>query len=199
MTQTTTPAASPLKIRLDNVRIAFPRLYKGEQYQGAGTFRCGAQLIISPDHPQMAKVEALIDLAGQTKFKDKWPVARKAAFAKDNVCLRDGDLKAKYEGFAGNKVLSANCPGGETEEACKKPKVYDLQRNLVEKDNGMIYSGCFVNALVEFYGDGRRGEQINCSLLGVQFARDGYAFAGSSAKADDFEAASEGADAGEFV
>lgn len=198
-TTTTTPAASPLKIRLDNVRIAFPRLYKGEQYQGAGTYRCGAQLIITPDHSQFGKVKDLIELAGVTKFKDKWPAERKSAYAKDNICLRDGDLKAKYEGFAGNWVLSANCPGGETEEACKKPKVYDAQRNLVEKDTGLIYSGCYVNALVEFYGDSRRGAQINCSLLGVQFHKDGDAFAGSSAKADDFESASEGADAGEFV
>lgn len=194
--------ASPLKIRIDNVRIAFPRLYKGEQYQGAGNFRCGAQLIIPPDHPQAAAVDDLVEQAGKTKFKDKWPAARKTILAKDKLCLRDGDLKAKLEGFAGNKVLSANCRGGETEPECKKPKVYSSAatgRQLLTRDDGTIYSGCYVNALVEFYGDDRRGEQINCSLLGVQFHADGDAFAGSTAKDEDFEGAADGAGAGEFV
>lgn len=191
--------ASPLKIRIDNVRIAFPRLYKGDQFQGTGSYRCGAQLLIPADHPQIAEVNTLVDLAGKTKFKDKWPAAQKVAKAKDKIALRDGDLKAKMEGFAGNFVLSANCPGGETEDACKKPKVYDKQRNLVPTDTGLIYSGCYVNALVEFYGDSRFGEAINCSLLGVQFHADGDSFAGSTAKDEDFEVAADGAGAGEFV
>ena len=195
----TTTTASPLKVRIDNVRIAFPNLYKGTQFQGQGSFRCGAQFILPPDHPQFAQVQKLIDLAGQTKFKDKWAAAKKAATAKDKVCLRDGDSKAKWEGFAGNYILSANCPGGETEEACKKPKVYDAQRKQVERDTGLIYSGCYVNALVEFYGDSRFGEAVNCSLLGVQFHKDGDAFAGSSAKDDDFEAATEGAGGEDFL
>lgn len=203
MTTTTTPAASPLKIRLDNVRIAFPKLYLGDQVNGEGQFRCGAQLIITPDHPQLATVRTLMDGALKAKWKDKWEAHKKNAIAKGKLCLQDGDLKAKWEGFAGNFTLSANCPNpagfGDTAENCKKPKVYDAQRNLVEKDTGLIYSGCYVNALVEFYAHDRFGDGVFCSLLGVQFAKDGDAFAGSSARADDFESASEGADAGEFV
>ena len=198
MTQATAPVvASPTKIRINNVRIAFPNLYTPRQFQGQGAYRCGAQFIIPPDHPQLAKVNELIDLAGKTKFKDKWPAAKKSATAKDKLPLRDGDLKAKFEGFAGNHVLSANCAGGETEALAKRPKVFDAQARELPADTGIVYSGCYVNALVEFYGDSRYGEAVNCSLLGVQFAKDGDAFAGSVAHADDFEA-TEGADAEDF-
>ncbi len=106
---------TPTRFRLDNVRVDWPNLFKGEQFNGEGKFRCGATLILGPDHPQYAAVQNAIEVAARDKWKDKAAVNLKAARAKDNVCLRDGDLKVKAaDGYAGHWYVSANCKGGDT-------------------------------------------------------------------------------------
>ena len=185
---------NPLRFRLDDVRVAFPVLFKAEQFNGEGKFRCGATLLLGPDHPQLKQVEAAIEQAAREKWKDKAPAILKAARAKDKVALRDGDTKPKYDGFAGNWFVSANCRGGDTEAEAGKPKVYDANRNEVtDPAKNPIYSGCYVNAVVEFYADSRYGDGVFCTLAGIQFRRDGDAFGGAPAKADDFEAMDSGA------
>lgn len=192
---------TPTRFRLDNVRVDWPNLFKGEQYQGTGSYRCGATLILGTDHPQYKQVEAAIDEAAKAKWKDKWQARLKVARAKDSVALRDGDLKAaKSEGYAGNFYISAACKGGDTEAEAEKPTVYDAQRNRVtDPSQNPIYRGCFVNALVEFYAMDQYGDQINCKLVGIQFRKDGDAFGSAPARADDFEDVAEGADASGFV
>lgn len=189
-----------LRFRIDNVRVSFPVLFKGDQFQGTGSFRCGTSLIVAGDHPQLKRINAGIEEAAAAKWKDKAAVTLKAARAKDKVCLRDGDLKAKYDGYEGNWILSANCQGGETEAECIKPQVYDANTILVsESGKNPVYSGCYANALVEFYADSRFGDGVFCKLVGIQFAKDGESFGSASAKSSDFERVTEGADAGEFA
>lgn len=188
-----------LRMRLDNVRVDWPNLFKGQQYQGTGAYRCGATLIIPPDHSQFPAVQAAIKAAAETKWKDKAPAKLKAAQAKDNVCLRDGDLKTGSDGYAGNFYISASCKGDEVEERCEKPAVYDAQRQKVTdpKDNP-IYRGCYVNAVVEFYAMDQYGDQVNCKLVGIQFRADGDAFGSAPARADDFEDMTAGSEGGLF-
>lgn len=197
----TTPNTSATRFRLDNVRVDWPNLFKGEQFQATGKFRCGATLIIGADHPQLQQVNDAVKEAAAIKWKDKAAATLKAARAKDNICLRDGDLKTKApEGYQGNWVLSANCQGGDTEAECVKPTVYDRARQKVldAKDNP-IYRGCYVNALIEVYADSRFGDGVFCKLVGIQFKADGDAFGSAPARADDFEDVGEGADASDFV
>lgn len=189
-----------LRFRLNNVRASFPVLFKGEQFQGTGNYRCGVSLIVTPDHPQLKRINAGIEEAAAMKWKDKAAVTLKSARAKDKICLRDGDLKAKYDGYQGNFILSANCQGGETEAECVKPQVYDAStKEVTEAGKNPIYSGCYVNALVEFYADSRFGDGVFCKLVGIQFAKDGDAFGSAKANASDFEDVTDGADAEEFA
>jgi hypothetical protein len=183
-----------LRFRLDNVRVAFPVLFKGEQFNGEGKFRCGAQLLLAPSHPQFAQVEKAVEEAARVKWKDKAAAMLKTIKAKDKVSLRDGDSKAKLEGFAGMWVVSANCAGGETEPECKKPTVYDAARGKVtDPAKNPIYSGCYVNALVEAYADDRFGAGVFFTLVGIQFRKDGDAFGSAQAREDDFEDVGEAA------
>lgn len=189
------------RFRLDNVRVDWPELFKGKQFNGEGKFRCGATLILGPDHPQFKQVQTAIDEAAKVKWKDKAPAMLKAARAKDNVAFRDGDLKTKAaDGYAGNWYVSANCKGGDSEPECDKPTVYDAQRNRVtDPSQNPIYRGCYANALVEFYADDRYGQGVFAKLVGIQFRRDGDAFGSAPARADDFEDVAEGAEANDFV
>lgn len=193
--------ATPTRFRIDNVRCDWPELFVGKQFNGEGKYRCGSQLIVPPEHPQFAQIEGAIDEAAKLKWKDKAAQTMKIARAKDNICFRDGDLKAKApEGYAGNWVLSANCKGGDTEAECDKPTVYDVYRNKVtEASKNPIYRGCYVNALVEFYADSRFGDGVFCKLVGIQFRRDGDAFGSAPARADDFEDVTEGAGADDIA
>ena len=49
------------------------------------------------------------------------------------------------------------------------------------KEDGIIYSGCYVNALIDdsFYCYTNYSGGVSASLLGVQFAGDGESFEGS--------------------
>lgn len=195
-----TATTNPLRFRLNNVRCSFPNLFKGTQFNGEGKFRCGSSLIITPDHPQLGQVNAAIEQAAKEKWKDKAAARLNGARKKGKVSLADGDDKAKYDGYAGNFILSANCKGGDTEAECDKPTVYDTARNVItEPGKCPIYSGCYVNALVEFYADDRFGDGVFCKLVGIQFHKDGDAFGSARATADDFDDVSSGADAEEFA
>lgn len=191
---------SNLRFRINGARASFPVLFKGEQFQATGKFRCGTSLIIAPDHPQMKRILAGIEEAATAKWKDKAASTMKGVRAKDKVCLRDGDLKAKYDGYEGNMILSANCQGGDTEGECIKPQVYDQQRvAITDPAKNPVYSGCYVNAVVEFYADSRYGDGVFCKLVGIQFDHDGDAFGSAKANANDFEDVTAGADAEEFA
>ena len=189
------------RFRLDNVRVDWPNLFKGEQYQGTGKYRCGAQLLVPTDHPQFKQVEAAIDEAAKTKWKDKAAATLKAARAKDNVAFRDGATKLKApEGYEGCWILSANCKGGDTEAECDKPTVYTADRaKVTNAADNPIYRGCYVNAVVEIYADDRYGAGVFAKLVGIQFRRDGDAFGSAPARADDFEDVAAGADADDMI
>lgn len=192
--------ANPLRFRIDNARVAFPNLFKPEQVNGEGKYRCGANLLLTPDHPQLKQIHDAIQLAAETKWKDKAAAQLKAARAKDKVCLHDGDTKPKYDGFPGNFFLSANCKGGETPEEATRPTVMDGMRNKVtDPSKNPIYSGCYVNALVEIYADDRFGAGVNATLVGIQFRKDGDAFGSAPAREDEFEEVGEGATADDLA
>ena len=191
---------STTRFLLKNVRIAFPKLFKAEQYEGQGSFRCGAALILPPNHPQIKQIEKVIEDAAAAKWKDKATTRLAGARKKQKVALFDGDDKAKYDGFPGNQYISANCRGGETEEDAEKPTVFTADKVKVTKAHeSPIYAGCYVNALVEWYADDRYGDGVFCRLVGVQFFKDGDAFGSAPASEDDFEDVSDGATADDLA
>lgn len=201
-----TTQTSPTRFRLDDVRVDWPNIFKPEQFNGQGKYRCGATLIVPPSHPQYKQVCTAVETAATEKFKNKAQAVLKAnrwpnPGPKDAVCFRDGDLKTKEsDGYEGNFYLSANCQGGDTEADAARPAVYDAQRNkITEARDNPIYRGCYVNAVVEFYGDSRYGDGVFCKLVGIQFRRNGDAFGSAPARDDDFEPVSEGAGADDFV
>lgn len=199
ITKTIIKGDAPGRFMLKGARIAFPKLFEPDQFQGAGAFRCGAQLIIDPATPGFDLLEKEIEAMAKNAWKDKWEKTLKAARASDSVALRDGDNK-DIDGYEGMWVISASCKGHEDADKAARPNVFDKQRNLVktERESG-IYGGCHVNASIEFYAMSKYGNQINATLRGVQFAGDGDAFGSAPAKADEFDAVEDGADAGDFA
>ena len=177
-------------ILLKNVRLAFPVLWTPRASPTndgkPGKLKYSASLIMAPDHPDVAKLKALIISIAKAKWADKSEVILKGLKAQDKLCLHDGDTKATYAGFAGNLFVSANSDN--------RPSVFDRhkingQGVILAESDGRPYAGCYVNASIDVWAQdsAQWGKRINAQLRGVQFLRDGDAFAaGSPASEDDF-------------
>lgn len=146
--------------------------------------RYSCSIIIPEGDKQIDEIKALeLELCKehQWKSKEKGADAHKTLAKKDRLALHDGDDKQKYEGFPGNFYLS---PSNDT-----RPTAVDRDKSPLTKDDGKLYSGCYVNAKVEIWvQDNNYGQRVNATLLGVQFVKDGDAFGAGAppANPDDF-------------
>ena len=175
------------KIKLKNVRLSFPSLYRKAVFGGEETKFEGTFLLDKTTHADAIKlIEASIKAINADKHKGK-------TLAADKVCLKDGDT-IEYDGYAGNMSIKAS--------STKRPLVINTDRAPLTEDDGKPYAGCYVNAMVELWGQKNQyGERVNANLLAVQFAKDGTPFGdGVSASVDDFdEIVIEDADMDDFI
>ena len=163
------------KIKLQNVRLSFPSLFRKAMFSGEETKFEGTFLLNKDGQAEkIAEIEAAIEALIADKLKG-------AKLKADKICLKDGD-DIEYDGYAGHMSIKAS--NG------KRPMVLDRDRTPLSEDDNRPYSGCYVNAVLELWAqDNQYGKRINANLLGVQFFKDGQPFGdGVSASASDFEA-----------
>jgi hypothetical protein len=163
-------------MKLSNVRLAFPSLWKKDKMEGSdGEPKYKATFIIPKDHPQLGEVKAMI-----TKCKkDKWGDQN----VKPIPFLRNGEEKDNLDGFDSSVMFfNASNP--------RRFVVVDRDRSILVEEDGKPYAGCYVNIIIDAWAqDNKKGKRVNCELQGVQFAGDGERFGGGggSAEADDFD------------
>lgn len=206
-------------VKLKNARLFFPNLFTAAEFKNSKTFN--SKFGIDPAGADHAAVEKAIAEVAEAKFGKK-AAARLAAFrpVPQQFPYRDGDGMT-WAGAEGLMVLTAT-----KQEKTGKPLVLTNVRHqgkwleLIDEsgtpygrdEDGKLvkvetdeeikipYSGCYVNASVEFWAQDGDNAGIRCALRGVQFYRDGDAFAGGSkAKQDEFDDLGAGADADELV
>jgi hypothetical protein len=182
-----------MKLKLNNVRLAFPVLFDAETVNGEGKPEFSACFQIDPADPQVKAIEKAIEQAAEEKWGAKAEAVLKQMRAQDKVALHDGDLKSNYDGFQGNLYVSAR--------STTRPLVIDRDKSPLTERDGKPYSGCFVNASIEMWAqDNSYGKRVNASLRGVQFLKDGEAFVGGGAASEDeFDDIAEGAAAEDLV
>ncbi len=171
-----------MRLMLRDVRLAFPSLWKATAPRTGGEAAFSASFILPPNHPQMKEIKAAFLSVAKEKWAAKGDAIYKALEAADKLALHNGDTKAEYEGYEGNMFISTRSK--------VRPSVFDQQRNDLTEADGKPYSGCYVNASIELWAqDNDFGKRINAQLRGVQFLRDGDAFAGGArpADADEFD------------
>lgn len=163
-----------MKIKLKNVRLSFPAIFKKAVFNGEETKYEATFLLDKVEHSDDIKaidayIKSLIaeDLKGSKLSADK-------------ICLRDGD-ESQYEGFAGHMSIKAS--------STRRPLVINHDRSPITEEDGIVYAGCYVNAIIELWAQNNSwGKRINASLSGVQFSRHGEPFGDrSSALANDFD------------
>jgi hypothetical protein len=178
-----------MALRINNARLAFPQLFEAKTVNGEGEPAFSAALLIDPKDPQIPAIKAAIEEVAREKWGAKAEENMKRIIASDKTALHNGDLKSECEGFQGMLYISAR---NKT-----RPLVIDKDKTPLNQVDGKPYAGCYVNASIELWAqDNKYGKRINASLRGIQFVKDGDAFAGGgTAKDDEFDDIAEGATA----
>ena len=99
-------------IMLKNVRIAFPHIFQMASVNPGDKPAFSGSFIMPPDHPDVAIVRKGITEVALAKWGDEATDILRALIAGDKVCLHDGNIKAQYDGYAGNLFVSARSPAG---------------------------------------------------------------------------------------
>lgn len=200
-----------MKIVLRDVRMAFANIWEPKPFKAGDAPRFNSTFLFAPDHGETCKVhldgadqppteingaKAAIQKAIRTVAKEAWDdkadqVLKSISGNPNKFCFQNGDTKAQYDGFEGNLYIRA------TGKEDAPPKLVGLDGKPLKKQQGVLYAGCYTVAVLDVWAqDNQWGKGIQCSLLGIQFLREGDAFsAGAKASDADFEDLSDGADA----
>jgi hypothetical protein len=197
-----------MELKLKGVRLAFFNGYRpGKATTDRATGKVtpgkyGVQAIfeVSSADPaiklaaqqELQKAAQVIQQVAREKWGDKADAILASLKAKGDICVRDGATKGEYDGFAGNYFIASS---NATEPAIVAPVLHNGKVVYVAEDGrGFIdgkvvegmkfkapYGGCYGNISLDIWAqDNEYGKKINAKLLGVQFAKDGAAFAGGA-------------------
>lgn len=201
-----------IELRIDNARIAFAHgLFKASAFEEGQQLKYGADFIVSPDS-KILKANAEGKFVVPTTLKEaqlevctaalKGNAAKGKEFFDDleakQKAVRDGNKRKTqggeiYAGYEGNIYV--------TSKNASRPSTLGADLAPVVAEDGVLYSGCYVNVRLSLYvnTDPKR-KGLFSGLRTVMFAKDGDAFGGGgTAKAEDFEGATAGATASDFA
>ena len=172
------------KVMLRNVRLSYEHIFTPSAFDESQEAKYSATLIVPKDHPDLATLKRAMFEAGQETF----PADFKAnGWPKGYTCsLKDADkdtdssgtlLAEKNEAYKGCYILEAN--------STSRPLVIGRKKEAIVEEDGIIYSGCYVNVSLAAagYTYAKIKKGVKCYLNGVQFVKDGERF-GSDASAD---------------
>lgn len=185
-----------MKVKLTNVRLAFPDLFKAKAIND-GEPRFGAAFPIEPGSSNAKNLNAAMTEAA----KEKWGAKAASVLAelkkKGRVCYVEGPKVNSsgevYDGFEDMHSLQSSSK--------TRPTVLDRDKTPLSEADGRPYGGCYVDVIVEVWAqDNNFGKRINAQLKGVQFRADGDAFGGGApASADEFDEIDEEETADDLV
>ncbi len=169
-----------MKVALKNVRLAFCDLFVAKDFNNDGKFKFGSTLLFEPGSDNEVKMREAINAVAREQWKAKAKGELVALEKKDRTCLHDGADK-DYDGFDGMLYVNAT--------NTIRPTIVDQRKAPLVEADGKPYAGCYANAIIDVWAqDNQWGKRINASLSGVQFVKDGEAFAGGKAASiDEFD------------
>jgi hypothetical protein len=160
------------KIKLSNVRLSFPSIFKRSEFNGQqGKFE--ATFLLNKD-TQADQIKMLEDRIQAVMTEAKMKVSP------DKICMKDGDF-IDYDGYAGHVSVKASTN--------RRPTIIDRDKSPLAEEDGKPYAGCYCNAIIDFWPQNNSyGKRINANLFGIQFYKDGDAFgAGDTDVTDEFD------------
>jgi len=156
-------------------RISFPHLFEPTSFSPDQEKKFEATIIMDKER-DAESIAALKKVIGEL-ISEKW----KKRPGGLKIGLRDGSEKEGSEGYgSGVMFFSARSKN--------RPTVLDQRRNPIVAEDGLIYPGANVVAVVNPWAQSNAyGQRVNFGLLGVQFHSHNDAFGSTSAIVSDFE------------
>lgn len=157
---------------MQNVRLSFPSLFQHSTFGGESTGKYDAQFILD-------KVEHKALIAQIIEAQQKVAADAKVKVSADKMALKDGDASGRPE-LEGKMTIKASTK--------KRPLVIDKDKSPLTEEDGVIYAGCYVNAIITLWCQNNSyGRRVNAQLDGVQFAKDGEPFGAGGIDANEFD------------
>ena len=173
-----------IKVMLRNVRLSYEHIFTPSAFDDSQDAKYSATFIIPKDNPDLATLKRAMFDAGEETFAsdfggNTWPKGYTCSLKDaDKDTDANGELLAdKQPAYKGCYILEAN--------STRRPLVIGRRKEAIHEEDGIIYSGCYVNASVAAagYTFGKVKKGVKCYLNGVQFVKDGERF-GADASAD---------------
>ena len=206
-------------VQLSNVRLSYPKFGEPEYFKGVkqrpnDKRRWSAAFHVGPDsvaqrvqegkltgskQPAKPFIDAMLKELAHATWEKKGDLKLANILPDPKACCwMDGARKE----VPGVWILSTH----RTEDKGRplildndKSPIYDKAGNVYEGKAGRIYSGMYVNAQVELWGQ-KEPEGLRGALLIVQRSKDGDAFSGGAApNADVMAEVEDGADADDMA
>ena len=165
------------RFTLTNVRLSFPHVFDKAKYDDKETKFEATLLIPKEETEQLETIKTATKKALLEKFgsADKIP---KGITKGVRYCLRDGDDQ-EYDGYAGNMSFKASNKN--------RPRTMGRNKKPITADDGLLYAGCYVDAIVEIWVQSNQyGSRVNANLQALRHRADGEAF-GAGGIPDDVE------------
>lgn len=164
-----------MRIVIRNARLSFPDLFEAVQFDGQGPFSYRCTLLIPSDSDVKKQIDSAIKETADGKWGAKAPAILEKAKLVGKICFTDGNLK-DYNGYADNWALVTS-----RKDSDGAPAVIDRDKTPLGKGSGKLYSGCYVNAIVDFFPqDNTYGKTVRSGLVSVQYVKDGESFGGAA-------------------
>lgn len=193
-----------MKVILKNARLSFHDLFEARGFQGgdpkfSGTFICGKDTTVkfARDGEQVIESHEVLTELTATVLSDKFGKGKHKA---DNWFYNKADGSTTRNKFSDKEDEYRNGVGSDTwyvtaakrEDKARNGKmtILDQRREAIDANSGLIYSGCYVNVILDVFGyEGGSGKGVTASLEAVQLLKDGESLAGGKAAdpASDFD------------
>lgn len=180
------------RIEISMVRAAFAdAVFETRRMEGSERDLYSINALFPESHPAYKIVEdAATAVANEEWGKDaeKFIAIAKKKDGGKNWVLKDGSQK-EYDGFPGNFYIN---PNSKT-----RPTVLNRDGTPLTASDGVIYSGCYVDLIVEVYAFAHPvgGKGVSSEFKGLRFRKHGDAFSGGApVTANEFSAISDDAD-----
>ena len=160
------------RIKIKDARLSFPSLFKKSSFNGKeGKYEATFLIPKSDEKTYNEIMSGIKELLAENK---------NAKVAKDKLCIKDGD-DIDYDGYEGMWAVKASNN--------VRPTVINRDKSQLAEEDGVLYAGCYVNAIIElWFQNNQYGKRVNANLLGVQFVKDGEPFGTEKvADADEFD------------
>jgi len=167
------------RLTLSEVRLSFPSLFKKTSFNGGdGKFEATFLINKKTQANQIKMLQEAIKVA----------VSEKSLKGELEMCLKDGDVKVESNGglyaeYSGCMYLKA--------KTSRKPTTINKDKSEVVEEDDVLYSGCYVNARISFFGYDKIKKGVSCNLFGVQKAKEGEMLTTMVDVRDEFEEVNE--------